>query len=119
MAVWEDPLDDLIAELERVVPPEPPEKKPAPEELQQRFFARLQADAARIVFSPEATLDEPDEAAAPPAPLGPTGVPPQAPVANPDSVSAQLVSLDPGERRGQRLKHLGPGATERRDSITP
>jgi len=92
MALWHDPLDELIAELERIVPPEPPEKEPAPEDF-LRFLARLQADAAKIVFSPEATLEPSDAAAAPPAPIGPTGVPPQAPASNPDSISAQLYRL--------------------------
>jgi len=68
MALWRDPLDELIGELERVVPPEPPEKKPAPEEL-LRFLARLQAESARIVFGPEATLSLEEFEALPPKPV--------------------------------------------------
>lgn len=58
MAVWRDPLDELIDELERVLPP-----PPLPRDASKAFLAwqqELQARAAALAFGPHA-LDDPDE----------------------------------------------------------
>jgi len=64
MALWRDPLDELIEELDRIVPPE----TSTWQQESATFFQLLreaQAEVVDICFSPEATLPLEEQAKLP------------------------------------------------------
>ena len=90
MALWRDPLDELIDELERVVLPELSTRQWNLHEY-MKLVAEAQAEVAAIAFSPEATLPPEDQTRTPP------------PTPNPDSAVIRLVTYM-RERREQWSK---------------